>query len=394
MKSIKLILTVLFLFYLGSFGQGYRGAGGTGGASVSENFVTNVVQDLTTVSTNTVLSTIGTSNEFAKVVLKSSIIGGLSSGSVSTSTVLDSLALSNLTINVETILTRTHTNVGSSLAVIDYLEDSLAGLSNSSPTFEETTNIAVQVVANTLLGNVIVNLTTTKMVTANVPTNSSYVGACSGQPLITQSTITNTIVGTNDYIFTFGCTNRSFTEASAQYITITAFMCETGSGSLAGEWEIYRKDVATGALNEWSEASGSSFTVDSGSTPLEVITPVYVPNVNTNAFYIDVRFKRTSGAATTFLVGAGTNYNSHMEFEISSALLLEPYVLKTQITQTITTNVTEIPSGAAVTAALEGGGFTATNAALYFTDTWNGTNYVAGLRFSAESNAFYFIRTP
>lgn len=35
-----------------------------------------------------------------------------------------------------------------------------------------------------------------------------------------------------------------------------------------------------------------------------------------------------------------------------------------------------------------------TNEVLYFTNTWGGTNYVAALRFSAESNKFYFIRNP
>lgn len=183
------------------------------------------------------------------------------------------------------------------------------------------------------------------------PTNNQRL-FCGTQTTSVQS-FTYTYTATNTYGFVAFCTNNTFYTNAAGTAYFYDYASESGSGDITEKVELYA--FVKGATNEVEIGDVAiPLQVTASSTPvMRIFNIPYAAYSNTNGYYLGIKKKCTAkGAGGTVTQWAGNGYNTHLDLALPSAILADFYVAKTAITQTVTTNATEIPSGAAVTGAL------------------------------------------
>jgi len=204
------------------------------------------------------------------------------------------------------------------------------------------------------------------------PTNASYEMCTALTTGATSFIVSYDATGTYGYVAM--CTNVLYYTNVAGAATMIDWSSENGAGSLTEKFELYAFEKGTTNAVEIGDVAVPQL-VPAGATPtMRTFSIPYIAYGNTNGYYLGLRCKltaNTSGALSkTQWVGDG--YNTHIQYSQPSTILTEqfaktdgsnitePDVFRTaigaagtnQITQTVTTNSAEIPSGAAVTKAL------------------------------------------
>ena len=228
-------------------------------------------------------------------------------------------------INISGLVEADSFKLGPISATVTNIFDSDSISSNALLTAAETQRI----IANTLTGNEDIYMQSTKTFSFTNyfgPTNYTYLATYDEDEIGTKTTLTIPSLTSGAYLFAFGDTNKNFTRISGQSVNGVVFISENAAGSVQGKMEVYRRDVATGALEEWGEG-GDEFTITDSVTPQRVQFSVPVAGITTNAFELWARFKRTGGTASgkNMLVGVGTGAVTRITFTVSADILLEPY---------------------------------------------------------------------
>jgi hypothetical protein len=177
-----------------------------------------------------------------------------------------------------------------------------------------------------VVGNVNLYFSTDKQLgftNSITPTNATYNLKFGTVP--EQGMRTNSSSGIGTYVEVDVFTNRTYTVFAAQSISVQAFLCENGPGSMYAKMEIYRYEPITSNLYEWGEAAASNL-VAAGSTP--VLSPWSIPvsSIATNIpFYIASRIKHVAGSQTNLIIGVGSNYPSLVSFTVPASVFTEGY---------------------------------------------------------------------
>ena len=191
-----------------------------------------------------------------------------------------------------------------------------------------TASDVTNIVAAATTGSFVVNLTSNKTTAFTfAPTNATYLGDCSGGAMPASSTVSVPIGTNGNYAFAWGCTSITFTALEGTYVDVSLLCAENEPNDITAKVEIYRRDVATDVLTEWGDG-GATFTVPDSATPVEVVSRIFCPSVETNAFLIWTRVKRVGGLATAarlLIVGSGAGSSTHFSLSVPANVPIDAH---------------------------------------------------------------------